>query len=554
MVFFQVYLFCFLSSLITISIGNLVNEKIFNFKNNNIEDFFIGIVILSFLSLFFNFFISLNSYFNTLFLIFGILWLFKIHITTLVKITKLSIIISLIAFLTFILDHANRPDAGLYHLPYISMLNEHKIIFGTVNLHFRFGHTSILQYLSAIFNNVIFFDNGILIPPALIYAGTLCFFFNEIVKSNLKIIKFISFCFLVYTLTSMNRYSEFGNDDPAHMFYFIVIIYFFKLKNYNFYKKDLVFKIIIFSTYCFLIKQFYIFVFIFPLYYLIVISNKEIIFNRTVFFCTSFIFLWILKNIIVSGCMIYPASITCLKNLNWHNQNETINVKNSSEAWAKAFPDRIDQSINEEKYVKGFAWINTWVTNHFYVTLKKITPFIIVISIVLLINFKKIKILSSFFKNRFLLFLLGSNLIFSLFWFFKFPTFRYGAAYLVSLLSLLILSFFYKTIITIKYKIKNASIIVLILLAIIIAAKNTKRILINLNYKYVDYPWPKKNSFTESNSKNYNIPYKINDKIFYYYAHPYSLCMYSISPCTNFGDVKLKVNFLPFNYYIFIKD
>ena len=39
-----------------------------------------------------------------------------------------------------------RPDAGLYHLPFTKILNEEKLILGLSNLHFRFGHTSILQY------------------------------------------------------------------------------------------------------------------------------------------------------------------------------------------------------------------------------------------------------------------------------------------------------------------------------------------------------------------------------------------------------------------------
>ena len=53
-------------------------------------------------------------------------------------------------FLLIALSNTYRPDAGLYHLPYINILNENKIILGISNLHQRFGHTSIMQYLSAI--------------------------------------------------------------------------------------------------------------------------------------------------------------------------------------------------------------------------------------------------------------------------------------------------------------------------------------------------------------------------------------------------------------------
>ena len=107
------------------------------------------------------------------------------------------------------------------------MLNDDKIILGSVNLHFRFGHISSLQYLSALFNNFLFEDNGILIPLTIIYATSILFFFEEYKKySNNNSIKLFCFFSIVFILTSMNRYGEFGNDDPAVFFYLITTFYF----------------------------------------------------------------------------------------------------------------------------------------------------------------------------------------------------------------------------------------------------------------------------------------------------------------------------------------
>ena len=61
-----------------------------------------------------------------------------------------------LTFTTFIIitfSNINRPDAGLYHLPFVKILNENKLIFGLTNLHYRFGHTSIFQYISALHVN-----------------------------------------------------------------------------------------------------------------------------------------------------------------------------------------------------------------------------------------------------------------------------------------------------------------------------------------------------------------------------------------------------------------
>ena len=77
-------------------------------------------------------------------------------------------------------DTENRPDAYLYHLPYSQILNDYKIITGVSNLHFRFGHVSIFQYISS-FNYTIFSElNGLLVPPALFCITIFLYFLNDI--------------------------------------------------------------------------------------------------------------------------------------------------------------------------------------------------------------------------------------------------------------------------------------------------------------------------------------------------------------------------------------
>ena len=65
----------------------------------------------------------------------------------------------------------------------------------------------------------------------------------------------------------MNRYSGFGNDDPAHIFFYLVFCNFllFIKDKHDDYKKNIIF----FSTFVFLIKNFLILVFLIPLYLLI---------------------------------------------------------------------------------------------------------------------------------------------------------------------------------------------------------------------------------------------------------------------------------------------
>ena len=75
----------------------------------------------------------------------------------------------------------------------------------------------------------------------------------------------------------------------------------------------------------------------------------------------------------------------------------------------------------------------------------------------------------------------------------------------------------------------------------------------NFDTKYIDYPWPKKNSFSNLNEKNYNIPVKNGETILYYKPYPNQLCHYSKSPCTHVDNLKVnKKSFL--NYTMFYKD
>ena len=54
---------------------------------------------------------------------------------------------SILVTIIFLFDRFYRPDAVLYHLPFVKILNEEKIIFGLFNLHARFAHVSIIQYI-----------------------------------------------------------------------------------------------------------------------------------------------------------------------------------------------------------------------------------------------------------------------------------------------------------------------------------------------------------------------------------------------------------------------
>lgn len=200
----SIFIYSILTTYFYYLVGNSFKFNL-NKENNTREIIYksiFGIIIISFIALFLNFFFSLNKIVNTIFyLILLIIIIFRKKNYSDKKIFRLLLLSGIICFFLIIFSNVYVPDAGLYHLPFINILNDQKIIIGLNNLHFRFGHISIIQYLSAINYNLIFELNGILIPPAVLYSLIIIHFGNEIIifikkKKNLLIcIIFIRYLF-----------------------------------------------------------------------------------------------------------------------------------------------------------------------------------------------------------------------------------------------------------------------------------------------------------------------------------------------------------------------
>tara|TARA_Y100000816_G_scaffold274269_1_gene241399 strand:+ start:454 stop:1821 length:1368 start_codon:yes stop_codon:yes gene_type:complete len=439
--------------------------------------------------------------------------------------------------MTLVLDNTNRPDSGLYHLPYVSFINEHRISIGLANLHERFGIISIIQYLSAINLNLFFKINGTLIPLVIIYSIVLVFFFQQFIKkNNSDLEKFVSFLYIIFILSTSNRYSSFGNDAPAQFFY-MVLIYYFLQTNKNIRDNDLFKLICLFSLFAFLIKPFFIITLIIPILY---VFNKferiETFKQPTLIFLFIFI-IWILKNIIVTGCMIYPIEITCFKEFDWTLNPNKFSLE--SKAWSKGWPDRYDKSVDYEKYLENYYWIKIWLKNHLKFIILKLLPFIltllIVIFIIILKNKKKNIIYIKELKQLFIL-----NILFILIWFFSFPAYRFGSAIIVTTISILIINIFFKKLSFKNILFKKTLNFFLIFFCILIIMKNVLRVYENYENIYADYPWPKIYSRFSDNRLLVNTPIKKNNEILYYQSPEGELCFYSKSPCTHIRNLKIK--------------
>ena len=526
-------------------------------NNNSVFlNFFIGAIILSFIGLLLNFFIPLSPQINSLiYVLIIIIFLLKNKLNFDANILIFLIIASLITFFLLIKSNVNRPDAGLYHLPYISLLNENKIIFGLSNIHFRFSHVSIMQYLSAMNNNFLFFENGVSIPLASLVSFFYVYFFYDVWKvfrnrEYPDISKFFSLFILIYISYKINRYSGFGNDAVGHLSYFYLISYILKnnLEKINF---D---KVLLISVFIFINKPMLGLVFFIPLILFFIKNNFKFIkiLNPIFSLPTLLLCLWLIKNIITSGCVVFPIKTLCIEKLPWTNIQRISEAQLEGEAWSKAWPDKIEKNISMEEFNKDFNWVKAWSKKHLKYILNIIIPYTIVLSFIIFYvkyRFKNSIIVKDKDLKIRLALCVVTGLMGTIAFFYIFPIYRYGYSYIISLITLLFLLMI-RNIFNIKKNIFVFKFFFIICFAVVIT-KQIQRISINNTNNL----WP--NIYTLDIKKNVMSKRKINiENNFYYYLANKGdqLCMYSRSPCTTYKITDNIKHIKKYSYSVLILD
>ena len=493
-----------------------------------------------------NFFFSLNIYLNSTLAIIALISLFSFCKSDIKKIIIYSILATILTSI-LIFASKNHNDFSMYHLPYINILNNNNTIIGLANLHFRFGHTSILQNLSAANVFPILPKETLLVSLSYLYVVTIIFnYFFLKDEKNFKqtpFSYFFSFALTIFCLIKFSRFSSFGNDVAAHILvfnlFFFTILLLEKINNkeknidYNFF-------LIIFFILCCLIPQTKPWLIIASLIPLSLIKflkyfNIKRLFKLLIsglFIVSIFGF----NNFLKSSCFIYPLDITCVKT-SWYPKEKThadVSERHSQgEAWSKGWPDQ-DKIVDHdyEKFNKNFSWLKTWKKIHFKKVRDITIGFFIILMIILFVVSKKKKnnVDLSHFNSIFII-----STILSLIWFIKFPLFRYGTSLLIANISLICLYISFKYFSFNYKKSYTYSNFLLIICLIFFTGKNLTRVA--KTDPYERYPWPK--IYSEDNKKpKFEFKKFENFKIYYRAKNNNDLvqCWYNVSPCTHFMD------------------
>ena len=334
--------------------------------------------------------------------------------------------------------------------------------------------------------------------------------------------KLFSFIIFVYISLRINRYGEFGNDAMAHLSIFYLISKFIyldpnKIDSYN--------KILFLSVFSFLNKSFMIFAFVIPayLFFKTKFNYKRKLFNLSIFFLG----LWLVKNIFISGCAIYPVKYSCIENLKWVDIKDVSYESTKGEAWAKAWPQNQNKSLTQSEFNKEFNWVESWLIENKNIFIKKLSPFLIFL-ILFVLFFRGTYSVKKIDKQKKYILLLFS-VIGTIYFFIKFPTYRYGYSYLIVLLSILTLNIFSK----VNYeKIFRFFKLTLIVLLVGLILKNAQRI-----SKYYDVRSILPNDRYLSKIQQNQVQKIFLSKEFYYYLLPGRECRYFKSPCTHIVEL-----------------
>ncbi len=464
---------------------NLFNKS--KLELNILEISLIGLIITSLFAQLLNFFVPLNDfviYFN-IFLILIIFFSNKKYFFKKFKINYLIILPIFILTIINIYGSKFSDDLNHYHYSYILNTDNFNYIIGYSFLHHMYGFSSLWLIAHSYFNFDYSRLQDIHVLNGLVLFLILGLFFSKIVDTiknkKIKIYIPIIFLIIIFILIKYSRIKEFGIDRPAFLlFYYLIYFYiknFFLTKNQED-KNNIYFLLLICLTVIF-IKITFAFIILLPLYLFLKEKKFSLLANKKTTFISLVVLTYLLKNLFISGCLIYPFESLCFESISWNNAEAAAKDSNTSELLNKSWED-YKGNLSSVLYVKNFNWFSTWLARSSVEISEFLFSILISLFAVLVcFNFKKTKKLLKnerylLYKNKELTYLFSIILILYLILFFlKNPVIRMSHHIFILPTILFILFLMKKK----QINIKNNLIIICISAAFIFnASKNIIRI------------------------------------------------------------------------------
>ena len=484
----------------------------------------IALPFLLFLSILIHFILPINLFVVTVFFIFGFSFFFlnfKSIIFIKNSLFTYLFFALLVIFIPYILIFYFHDDYNYYHLPYLNYLKSSKIIFGLVNINtpLAYPQNSWLNLIS-LFRISNIGENTLHITNAAFFFFYILYNLENILKTKNRIEKFYLSIITIISFSLFSRLRDFGLEIIPQLILLVIshlfIKYFYSNKAM---KNDIAIKILILSATAiilrissFTIVPLALIIVFFELKNFFIFRKKNIL---IILFLILFSSSFFTKNIINSGCFLYPISSTCFhtSSISWATDKEIAKKnKNLLHAFSRGWMIYAKQEtgsndkflfnpdsniLTHSEYLdKGITnWIHFWLKDYDISRILNIA--LISIFIVIIISIFNIQLFNTSFQrilNRkyisfFIVFLLPIFL-----WFFiSSPALRYGGYAAVipffSLVSFFIIKIFFGE----SLKIKKPFIFLFSICIIFFLTKNITRLSSDLQKDYdftLNIPYP----------------------------------------------------------------
>ncbi|WP_061243181.1 LIC_10190 family membrane protein [Leptospira interrogans] len=424
-----------LSLYIFISFGILA-EKILKVKFQFTDRILVGLSVTNTLVSLVSLFLPITILVLFIFLSFCFVFLYferkNLKLLTFGLIHKNIIVIITFPFLLSALVFSLNPpfayDSGLYHIQSIKWIQEYSVVPGLANLHGRFGFNPNIFTIFALTSLKEIFKQEIFSVNFVIYSILVLHSINRIYK----ILKQEGFTnsFLLHSIVLfliLEQFMSLSSPTPDLISIVLPLYILTNLpKNENGIHSKLnlenYFSSIILSVYTISVKLATI-----PLCILILLLIIRYKFDgKKLLIVISIIFLillpWLIRNVILSGYLIYPFSAIDIFNFDWKVPlNAVVSEKLSITGWAR----NPGEGYKEAAQMKFWEWFPIWWNtisklNRLFIVISFLSPiFIFIYSL-----FKKIKIDFQTFA------ILFTSWIGVIFWILLAPDIRFGKAFL----------------------------------------------------------------------------------------------------------------------------
>lgn len=348
----------------------------------------LGIFVVMTLAIVGNFFIPLSNFSGVITLIFGVLILIlfnrKSNLSFILFIKQNStsfLIMSLCLVLVMarletsqIMTYQTYKtvyhfDTGLYHMPFLQWIASYPIPIGLANLHGRFGFdSSWLIFHSAwrfpwigwsslpMVEGLIWTLGLWILGEGLVNSWTKFAYGNRILLITLALMFFINF--------GINPPgSVVSTDHAANIFALLTVVYFLEFlnaiteKNTSKIQRGILLMVI---SSCLAItgKLSMLPIIFFPIIGCLMMSKIRTIWRFIIvslMIGVIFFSLWILRNFLLSGCLVYPVAFTCSDLVSWGvGSQQAIIEKNNVTAWARS------PGADYLKSLDNYNWLTAW--------------------------------------------------------------------------------------------------------------------------------------------------------------------------------------------------